>query len=122
MSCSEVMYQAYYPYLYQRPGAAPPVSAHPVPRTGPFSSPFASAAHQYDRVSTRLFSRKNTVTLYYIVSNWERAALSIYDNKKMAIISVKINVFFIFISGLTSLLTAYKPVVFPDEYSFHSVV
>lgn len=54
MSCSEVMYQAYYPYLYQRPGAAPPVSAHPVPRTGPFSSPFASAAHQYDRVSTFL--------------------------------------------------------------------
>lgn len=50
MSCSEVMYQAYYPYLYQRAGAAPPVSAHPVPRTGPFSSPF-TAAHQYDRVS-----------------------------------------------------------------------
>lgn len=49
MSCSEVMYQAYYPYLYQRAGAAPPVSAHPVPRTGPFSSPF-TAAHQYDRV------------------------------------------------------------------------
>lgn len=51
MSCSEVMYQAYYPYLYQRAGAAPPVSAHPVPRTGPFSSPFG-AAHQYDRVNT----------------------------------------------------------------------
>lgn len=50
MSCSEVMYQAYYPYLYQRAGAAPPVSAHPVPRTGPFSSPF-TATHQYERVS-----------------------------------------------------------------------
>lgn len=49
MSCSEVMYQAYYPYLYQRAGAAPPVSAHPVPRAGPFTSPFG-AAHQYDRV------------------------------------------------------------------------
>lgn len=49
MSCSEVMYQAYYPYLYQRAGGAPPVSAHPVPRAGPFSSPFG-AAHQYDRV------------------------------------------------------------------------
>lgn len=54
MSCSEVMYQAYYPYLYQRAGAAPPVSAHPVPRTGPFSSPF-TAAHQYDRVRTKIF-------------------------------------------------------------------
>ncbi|GLV48581.1 vestigial [Carabus blaptoides fortunei] len=53
MSCSEVMYQAYYPYLYQRPGAAPPVSAHPVPRAGPFSSPFASAAHQYDRFNVQ---------------------------------------------------------------------
>lgn len=51
MSCSEVMYQAYYPYLYQRAGAAPPVSAHPVPRAGPFPSPFG-AAHQYDRVGT----------------------------------------------------------------------
>lgn len=49
MSCSEVMYQAYYPYLYQRAGAAPPVSTHAVPRTGPFSSPFG-AAHQYERV------------------------------------------------------------------------
>lgn len=58
MSCSEVMYQAYYPYLYQRAGAAPPVSAHPVPRTGPFSSPFG-AAHQYDRVSVnRTISRR----------------------------------------------------------------
>ncbi|CAH0556501.1 unnamed protein product [Brassicogethes aeneus] len=52
MSCSEVMYQAYYPYLYQRAGAAPPVSAHPVPRTGPFSSPFG-AAHQYDRFNVQ---------------------------------------------------------------------
>lgn len=60
MSCSEVMYQAYYPYLYQRAGAAPPVSAHPVPRTGPFSSPF-TAAHQYDRVSSFLMS-----TLFYL--------------------------------------------------------
>lgn len=46
------MYQAYYPYLYQRAGAAPPVSAHPVPRTGPFSSPFG-AAHQYDRFNVQ---------------------------------------------------------------------
>lgn len=52
MSCSEVMYQAYYPYLYQRAGAAPPVSAHPVPRTGPFSSPFA-ATHQYERFNVQ---------------------------------------------------------------------
>ncbi|CAG9831879.1 unnamed protein product [Diabrotica balteata] len=52
MSCSEVMYQAYYPYLYQRAGAAPPVSAHPVPRTGPFTSPFG-AAHQYDRFNVQ---------------------------------------------------------------------
>ncbi|KAJ8920833.1 hypothetical protein NQ315_015625 [Exocentrus adspersus] len=55
MSCSEVMYQAYYPYLYQRAGAAPPVSAHPVPRTGPFTSPFG-AAHQYDRKIIFFFS------------------------------------------------------------------
>lgn len=60
MSCSEVMYQAYYPYLYQRPGGAPPVSAHPVPRTGPFTSPFATAAHQYDRVSNK-FCLKNVI-------------------------------------------------------------
>nr|CAI5843043.1 unnamed protein product [Callosobruchus analis] len=52
MSCSEVMYQAYYPYLYQRAGAAPPVSAHHVPRTGPFTSPFG-AAHQYDRFNVQ---------------------------------------------------------------------
>ncbi|GJQ67266.1 vg [Trypoxylus dichotomus] len=52
MSCSEVMYQAYYPYLYQRAGAAPPVSAHPVPRAGPFTSPFG-AAHQYDRFNVQ---------------------------------------------------------------------
>lgn len=49
MSCSEVMYQAYYPYLYQRPGVTP---AHPVPRAGPFSSPF-STAHQYDRFNVQ---------------------------------------------------------------------
>ncbi|XP_017773185.1 PREDICTED: protein vestigial [Nicrophorus vespilloides] len=49
MSCSEVMYQAYYPYLYQRAGAAP---AHPVPRAGPFPSPFG-AAHQYDRFNVQ---------------------------------------------------------------------
>lgn len=62
MSCSEVMYQAYYPYLYQRAGAAPPVSAHPVPRAGPFSSPFG-AAHQYDRVNQNYRSRVVSSTL-----------------------------------------------------------
>lgn len=60
------MYQAYYPYLYQRPGAAPPVSAHPVPRTGPFSSPFATAAHQYDRVSHAQPPGKCHQQLFYI--------------------------------------------------------
>lgn len=46
MSCPEVMYQAYYPYLYQRAstGAA-------VPRPT-FPSPFT---HQYDRVSHIFF-------------------------------------------------------------------
>lgn len=39
MSCPDVVYQAYYPYLYQR--SAPSASAFP-----PFS-------HQYDRVSTQ---------------------------------------------------------------------
>ncbi|XP_066152722.1 protein vestigial isoform X1 [Euwallacea fornicatus] len=61
MSCSEVMYQAYYPYLYQRAGAAPPVSAHPVPRTGPFSSPFG-AAHQYDRFNVQRLQDAHTLS------------------------------------------------------------
>lgn len=67
MSCSEVMYQAYYPYLYQRAGGAPPVSAHPVPRAGPFTSPFG-AAHQYDRVSTEL-TKKSKVKKGMVI--WE---------------------------------------------------
>lgn len=57
MSCPEVVYQAYYPYLYQRP---PPVSSTATSssanghRNAHFS-PFAAAAHhhhhhQYDRV------------------------------------------------------------------------
>ncbi|XP_015601999.1 protein vestigial isoform X1 [Cephus cinctus] len=69
MSCPEVMYQAYYPYLYQRapppphpthPHAAPhphthanPHAAHHSPaRPAPFQ-PFstATATHQYDRLN-----------------------------------------------------------------------
>ena len=42
MSCPEVMYQAYYPYLYQRAS-----SGAGVPRPT-FPSPFT---HQYERVS-----------------------------------------------------------------------
>ncbi|XP_060517452.1 protein vestigial [Cylas formicarius] len=67
MSCSEVMYQAYYPYLYQRAGAAPPVSAHPVPRTGPFSSPFG-AAHQYDRFNVQRLQDAHTLSAQSSVS------------------------------------------------------
>ncbi|KAG5898925.1 hypothetical protein JTB14_007960 [Gonioctena quinquepunctata] len=55
------MYQAYYPYLYQRAGAAPPVSAHPVPRTGPFTSPFG-AAHQYDRFNVQRLQDAHTLS------------------------------------------------------------
>jgi hypothetical protein len=47
MSCPEVVYQAYYPYLYQRPSTS---SARPPP---PPFAPFAHHPH-YDRVSTNL--------------------------------------------------------------------
>ncbi|XKL62358.1 hypothetical protein PGB90_002191 [Kerria lacca] len=48
MSCPEVMYQAYYPYLYQRPStsASSPANGH---RTAHFS-PFT---HQYDRFNVQ---------------------------------------------------------------------
>ncbi|XP_023710712.1 protein vestigial isoform X2 [Cryptotermes secundus] len=45
MSCPEVVYQAYYPYLYQRPST----SASAVARTTPFP-PFS---HQYDRFNVQ---------------------------------------------------------------------
>ncbi|XP_069686435.1 protein vestigial isoform X2 [Periplaneta americana] len=45
MSCPEVVYQAYYPYLYQRPST----SATSVARTTPFP-PFS---HQYDRFNVQ---------------------------------------------------------------------
>ncbi|KAK5646200.1 hypothetical protein RI129_004664 [Pyrocoelia pectoralis] len=61
MSCSEVMYQAYYPYLYQRAGAAPPVTTHGVPRSGPFSSPFG-AAHQYDRFNVQRLQESHALS------------------------------------------------------------
>ncbi|XP_050538469.1 protein vestigial-like isoform X2 [Daktulosphaira vitifoliae] len=46
MSCTEVMYQAYYPYLYQRSsGTAAPPSRAPHHHFAPFT-------HQYDRLRT----------------------------------------------------------------------
>lgn len=49
MSCPEVMYQAYYPYLYQRAStsASSPANVHRAAHFSPFS-------HQYDRVSWKL--------------------------------------------------------------------
>lgn len=89
MSCPEVVYQAYYPYLYQRP---PPVSSTATSssanghRNAHFS-PFAAAAHhhhhhQYDRVRrynfffslssvstlSELFRRE---TIDHLYSDWE---------------------------------------------------
>lgn len=48
MSCPEVMYQTYYPYLYQRASTSAPSTAN-LHRAAHFS-PFS---HQYDRVSTQ---------------------------------------------------------------------
>lgn len=67
------MYQAYYPYLYQRASGAPPVSAHPVPRTGPFSSPFG-AAHQYDRFNVQRLQDAHTLPHQSAASSSSAAA------------------------------------------------
>lgn len=55
MSCPEVMYQAYYPYLYQRAS-----TGAGVPRPT-FPSPFT---HQYDRVSNVYKSNSLILTVY----------------------------------------------------------
>lgn len=49
MSCPEVVYQAYYPYLYQRPSTAHSAHSSPVSRAAPFP-PFS---HQYDRFNVQ---------------------------------------------------------------------
>ncbi|XP_021936844.1 protein vestigial-like [Zootermopsis nevadensis] len=45
MSCPEVVYQAYYPYLYQRPSTSAPTVAR--------TTPFPPFSHQYDRFNVQ---------------------------------------------------------------------
>lgn len=71
MSCTEVMYQAYYPYLYQRSSgtAAPPTRA-PHHHFAPFT-------HQYDRVS-------QTIVIYLSILRYRHRRVcpgnTLFDN------------------------------------------